>query len=170
MNYFQLYDIPQQIVIDKEVVQKKYYKLCKQYHPDKLINATADELAQGENLIALINAGYKILMDENLTFHYYLQLLNIIGDNDNIKLPKDFLMEMMDTNEQIVEARLENNQSQIEKINLEINALDLNFKTTINKLLNNYEQEPNDGLKQDIQIIYYKQKYLKRIFELLQNI
>jgi molecular chaperone HscB len=169
MNYFQLYELPQQIVIDKEKVQKKYYQLCRQYHPDKLINASDDALKIGQDLITSVNAGYKILMDDTLLFNYYLQLNNIISEDDNIKLPNDFLMEMMDANEQIIDAQVENNSAILNQLKNNFGTLESNFKTNIISLLNKYEQEPTENVKQEIQIIYFKQKYLKRIFELLNK-
>jgi len=45
MNYFELFDIPVQLAIDKKSIPKKYFELSRLYHPDLYANAAEDEKA-----------------------------------------------------------------------------------------------------------------------------
>jgi molecular chaperone HscB len=109
MTYFELYNEPINLMIDASALKKTYYKLSMQYHPDKVLGN--DAIAQDEalQLSASVNEGYKTLSDFQLRMAYILQSQQIITENETYQLPNDFLMEMMDLNEKIMDAKMENN-------------------------------------------------------------
>ena len=72
MNHFQLFDIPQNYIIDQAFLQKSYFALQAKHHPDR---ARSDE-ERRKNLehSMLINEAFKILKDDYLRSKYMLEL------------------------------------------------------------------------------------------------
>ena len=46
MNYFELFEIPIQFIVDKAALPRKYFKLSKKYHPDYFANETAEKQSE----------------------------------------------------------------------------------------------------------------------------
>src|SRR5687768_10305060 len=103
MNYFELFDLPLGPVVNKQALNKKYIELQKKYHPD--FNADLDDRDKELNLIqsADVNKAYKIFRDEDKTLEYFLTLTGIAETDEKYDLPKEFLMEMMELNEALME-------------------------------------------------------------------
>jgi molecular chaperone HscB len=43
MNYFELFEIPVQLKVDKASLPKKYFEFSRKYHPDFFVNASEEE-------------------------------------------------------------------------------------------------------------------------------
>src|ERR1700760_6148 len=103
MNYFEFYDIPESFAVDVPALKKKFYELSKRYHPD--FYANEDEAKQQEilELSTLNNKAYQTLSDPGKRLEYILQLHDLVSDGAKPQLPADFLMEMMDINERLMD-------------------------------------------------------------------
>ena len=67
MNYFELFELPVSIQIDKAKLAEKYFELQKKYHPDFFVNATEHEQAEALEISSLLNKALKILKSEDQT-------------------------------------------------------------------------------------------------------
>ena len=63
MNYFELFDIEQNYIIDQTRLRKQYLALQEKYHPDK----AKDELQRHKNAeySMFANAAFKVLKDSS---------------------------------------------------------------------------------------------------------
>ena len=75
----------------------------------------------------------------------------------------------MEVNENLMEAKMENDVHTIEKINAAIEQLQQTIFKPVEKIIENY-QEDNATQEELLQIksYYYQKKYLKRILESLK--
>ena len=155
MNYFELFDLPVSLKIDKTNLAKKYFELQKQFHPDFFTQATEDEQANALEKSSQINKALKIFKNEAETIKYVLQLKNLLEEEEKYQLPTDFLMEVMELNEELSE----NSQQQISNFETEI------YKPVkgIIENFNNLTTCTPDLLK--VKEYYYKKKYLQRILD-----
>src|ERR1700744_934464 len=103
MNYFDFYAIPESFNPDAALLKKRFYELSKQYHPD--FYANEDEVKQQEilELSTINNKAYQTLSDPTKRLEYILRLHNLVSDGAKPQLPADFLMEMMDINERLMD-------------------------------------------------------------------
>eukprot|EP01037_Dinobryon_pediforme_P000940 gene940-947_t len=103
MNYFEFYGIPESFAPDTALLKKKFYELSKKYHPD--FYANEDEAKQQEilELSTLNNKAYQTLSDPNKRLEYILSLHELLKEGAKPQLPADFLMEMMDINERLMD-------------------------------------------------------------------
>ena len=154
MNYFELFDIPVSLKIDKANLVKKYFELQKQFHPDFFTQATEDEQANALEQSSQINKALKIFKNEAETIKYVLQLKNLLEEEEKYQLPPAFLMEVMELNEELSE----NSQMQIS-----------NFETEIYKpvqgIIENFDSVTTTADLLKVKEYYYKKKYLQRILD-----
>ena len=163
MNYFELFSLPLSPTVDKASLGSKYFELQKQYHPDHFLQE-----AEGVQEIALeksaaVNKAYSIFQDKDKTLEYFLQVSGFLEENEKYELPNEFLMEMMDINELLMEAEPGEIKKQVEKFETEMN-------TIIQPILNRHADDTiyEDDLRQ-LKEYHFKKKYLQRILDRLAD-
>ncbi|RVU01071.1 Fe-S protein assembly co-chaperone HscB [Mucilaginibacter limnophilus] len=169
MNYFEFYNIPESFLIDEGALKKQFYALSKQYHPD--FHATEDEDRQQEilELSTLNNKAYQTLADPAKRLEYILKEHGLLEEGAKPQLPADFLMEMMDINERLMEIE---NADQLAAISAEAAAVEGDIVREISELTANYptlNYTAKEDRLSEIVNLYYRQKYLLRIRESLDT-
>jgi len=169
MNYFEFYGIAETFKPDTSQLKKQFYAFSKQYHPDFFANEDDDKQQEILELSTLNNKAYQTLNDPNKLLDYILRLHNLVSEGAKPQLPADFLMEMMDINERLMEVET---AEQFGHIGAEVAAIEGDMVEQLNTLTKDYESL-NDTAKEsklnDIANIYYRQKYLLRIKESLDT-
>lgn len=169
INYFEFYDIPEAFNLDEVALKKKFYALSKQYHPD--FYAGEDEAKQQEilEISTINNKAYQTLSNPAKRLEYILKQHDLVSEGAKPQLPADFLMEMMDLNERLMEA---DDAEELAKIRTEALSVEDDLNTQLQALTADYETL-NDTAKEDrlnhIADIYFRQKYLLRIKESLNT-
>ena len=169
MNYFEFYGIPESFKIDQALLKKKFYELSKLYHPD--FYANEDETRQQEilELSTINNKAYHALGDPAKRLEYILKLHDLVSEVATPQLPADFLMEMMDINERLMEV---DDATHLAAITAETLAIEGDMNEELAKLTEDYEHLDDIAKESrliEIANIYYKQKYLLRIKESLST-
>jgi len=169
MNYFEFYAIPESFNPDGALLKKSFYKLSKEYHPDFYANETDERQQEILELSTLNNKAYHTLSDPAKRLEYILRSHELVSDGAKPQLPGDFLMEMMDLNERLMEVE---NAEQLAGITAEALAIEGDMQNDLDTLTADYDSL-NDTAKEDrlnhIADIYYRQKYLLRIKESLDT-
>lgn len=173
MNYFELYDLPITFNPNQELVKQKFYSLSKKYHPDFYINE--DQAKQDEvlELSTLNNKAYQTLKEPQKCLQYILKLKNQLSEEEKYALPQDFLMDMMDVNETLMDLEFESDVSKIEIIKQQVNDLVLDLGKELANLTSNFESasvDEQNELLVAIKDIYFRNKYLSRIKESIVRI
>jgi molecular chaperone HscB len=168
-NYFALFDLPMSFCPDVASVKSQFYKLSKQYHPDRV--AQTDEAAKADVLhkAALINDAYKTLSDPDKTMAYVLRMHHLLEDEEKYNLPPDFLMDMMELNESVsdYEDAPEKESLQSQAHQALVAQLD-QWDDALKPLLIAFEQaEDKEPVLLKIKDFYFRKKYLLRIRERL---
>ncbi len=160
MNYFELFEIPLGPAVDKAIVSRNYLQLQKKYHPDFFTGAGEVEQEEVLELSADINKAYKIFQNADKTIEYFLQVSGIISADEKFQLPNDFLLEMMEINEALLE--------EPEKAKKEVNKIGEKLNIEMKGIVDNYWLGLTDGTSlQHLKTIYFKKKYLQRILDRL---
>jgi len=162
MNYFELFEIPVTPKVDPSTLTKKYFELQRKNHPDFFSDATDTEKQLIIQLSADINKAYTTFKDDQKTLEYFLMLNGIKEHDEKYNLPNEFLMEMMDFNEELLEISKE---TAIKKIK-EYKMLLFN---EIKDSIENYEQQTSEEAMLKMKEYYNKKKYLNRILDRLED-
>ncbi len=161
MNYYKLFDLAESLVVDKNLVSKKYIFLQKKYHPDFFTQQSETEKEEALATSAAINKAYNIFSNKEKTIEYFLQLKGIIVSEEKYALPPSFLMEMMELNEEFeTDKNIEN----------KIEAFEISLNDAVKPLLSlKNSNDLDENALQQLKLYYYKKKYLKRVLERLDD-
>ena len=103
MNYFEVFGLPKLLGIDIKALEKKFHELSRQYHPDYFTTGSAEDKQKALSMTSLLNDAYRTLRHPVRRVEYLLELEGFKSDGS--KVPKSFLMEMFEINEQIEEVK-----------------------------------------------------------------
>ena len=159
MNYFELFDLPVSLSIDKSGLAKKYFELQKKYHPDFYTQADEAEQEDALERSSDINKALKIFKDKDSTIKYVLQLKGLLEEEEKYQLPPDFLMEVMELNENLSEDSTE-----------AITAFENEIYASVKQIIECYDDTTittKSLLK--VKEYYFKKKYLQRILDRLDD-
>ena len=163
INFFEFYNIPEAFKIDEVKLKKQFYELSKQYHPDFYTNESDERQQEILELSTINNTAYKMLSDPNKRLAYILNQHELLNEVAKPQLPGDFLMEMMDINERLMEV---DGGEQLAAITAEVLEIENDLQQKLDAETADY-QELDDTAREDrlntIADIYYRQKYLLRI-------
>ena len=165
-NYFDFYSLPETFVPDANVIQTTYYRLSRQYHPDFHATKTSDEQAEMLRLSTLNTDAYRTLSDPDRRMAYILSQRGLLEEGKQEPLPPEFLMDVMDLNEQLMEQEIEPNPATRAAIEADVKALADTLDAGIQPLLAGYEGLPaghRPAELQQIRTYYLKKRYLLRI-------
>ena len=170
MNYFEFYGIPVSFTIDEELLKRKYLEFSRKYHPDYFINESEAKQTEILELSTLNTKAFQALSDFDKRMKYILELKNLIFEGERYELPPDFLMEMMDINEGLMELKMEPDQKKISDFELQISNLQNQLFEKVTSVIENYNDSTaiDEDLKK-IKDYYYKKKYLLRIRQSLDT-
>jgi molecular chaperone HscB len=159
MNYFELFDLPVSLNVDKSRLAKKYFELQKKYHPDYFTQATEAEQEEALEKSSAVNKALKILKDKDSTIKYLLQLKGLLEEEEKYLLPPDFLMEVMELNEELTAESA-----------TAINDFEKDIYSGVQSIIEQYDDAAvttAELLK--VKEYYFKKKYLQRILDRLDD-
>ncbi len=169
MNYFEFYDLAETFAINDAFLKKKFYELSKIYHPDFYANENEAKQAEILELSTLNNKAYQTLSNPAKRLEYVLKLHDLVSEGAKPQLPADFLMEMMDINERLMEV---NDAGELGAITGEVLAIEGDMNEKLEQLTADYEQlddTAKESRLNELADIYFRQKYLLRIKESLNT-
>ncbi|MFC5283959.1 iron-sulfur cluster co-chaperone HscB C-terminal domain-containing protein [Pedobacter alpinus] len=168
MDYFKFYDIPLSFSPDQALVKKKFYVFSKQYHPDFFVNESEEKQQEILELSTLNNKAFQTLSNPDKLLPYVLTLKDVLIDGEKYNLPQDFLMDMMDVNEAIMELEFEQDVTKLLEARKNADQIETNLNSELGLLTVDFENL-NDDLAREILLkikdIWYRKKYLLRIRE-----
>ena len=157
MNYFELFEMPVTLEIDPGKLAKKYFELQKKYHPDFYTQASEYEQEEALEISSQLNKALKVFKDQDETIKYVLQLKGLLEEEEKYQLPPDFLMEMMELNEELSDESA-----------ARIASIEKELYSEVGSIIENYNDERiREQELQKLKAYYYKKKYLKRILDRL---
>jgi molecular chaperone HscB len=119
-NFFEVFGLPRALAIDVAALQRRFYELSRQYHPDFHQAAPPDGQARALDASARVNAAYRVLRDPIARVEYLVRLEEgrDMKDGDETvdghgpsrstvkpKAPPELLEEMFEIQETLQDAR-----------------------------------------------------------------
>lgn len=170
MNYFEFYGIPVSLSVDEPALRRTFYQNSKKYHPD--FHTLAGEAQQAEmlELATRNNEAYQTLSDPDRRMRYVLQLYGMLEEEGKQTVPQDFLMDMMEINEAIMELEFDFDSEKYAQTQEAVQQLENDLLLEIRPLLetDSWETDPAVQL-QPVLEYFLKKRYLLRIRENLSK-
>lgn len=108
-DYFVVFELPRKLQVDLEELQRRFYELSRQHHPDFHQMAGEDERAAALESSALINRAYRALRDPLARVEYLIALEEGREAKEGVavkpKAPTELLEEMLEVQEALEEAK-----------------------------------------------------------------
>lgn len=171
MNYFELYGLPVLMKVDASEIRQKFYELSRKYHPD--FYTQEDDVFQTDVLekSADVNRAFKVFQNTDDTIKYVLQLKQLIHDEEKYELDPEFLMEVMEINENLMELEMGADKEALEECEQQTKKLLNQIYQDVAHIVESYQEDVTTE-KELLQVkgYYYKKKYLQRILDKIYQI
>lgn len=114
-TYFAIFHLPRKLTIDTTALERDFYRLSRQLHPDLYARKSAEEQAWSLRQSSLLNDAYRTLKDPVGRTAYLLKLEGVRIEDENAetrdpktrqnRVPADLLEEVFELNMQLEEMR-----------------------------------------------------------------
>ena len=105
-DYFGLFGLQPAFHVDTTTLELTYRDLQSMVHPDRYAHTHAAERRLSMQWATRVNEAYRTLKDPLLRAQYLLARQGVdVGEESNIAMPPQFLMEQMEWREAVAEAR-----------------------------------------------------------------
>jgi molecular chaperone HscB len=105
-DYFEFFGLERKLVIDLESLQKRFYDLSRQWHPDRFSRRPAHEQTEALEATSILNDGYRTLKDPVRRAEYLLTEEGFpIGEQRSRDVPPELLEEVFELNMLLEELR-----------------------------------------------------------------
>jgi molecular chaperone HscB len=102
-DYFAFFGLPRRLRLDEGALEKEFYALSRQLHPDYFMNASEAERQSSVERASRLNDAYRTLRDRTARAQYLLELSGY--KQAEKKAPPDLLEEVFELNMQVEELK-----------------------------------------------------------------
>lgn len=170
MNYFEFFNLPIKLGVDLEHLKKRFYENSKKYHPDFFTLAKPEAQTESLDKSTLNNQAYKTLANFDLRIKYFLELYNQLEPEGENQIPKDFLLEMMELNEKLMELEFDYDEATHKNIETGYVELTKKLRKTIHPLEKKLGSQLSEDEWKQLLDFYLKNQYLKRFADNLEKV
>lgn len=169
MNYFELFEIPVQLKVDFPSLNRKYIELSRKYHPDYFVNKSPEKQAEALDKSTLLNKALKTFKNGEETIKYVLHLKGLLEEEEKYELPAEFLMEVLEINEKLMDA------GGAPDLLINLKTAIANLQSEIYEPVKQIVEHYQEGITSEKELLqvkeyYFKKKYLDRIKEQLKSL
>ncbi len=98
-NFYEFFGIERKLQVNEEALQRRFYELSRQWHPDRFSRKSSEEQAQSLRATAILNDGYRTLRDPVKRAEYLLKEEGFpIGEQRSKDVPPELLEEVFELN------------------------------------------------------------------------
>ena len=170
MSYFEFYNIPVSLDVNEADLKQKFYANSKKFHPDFFTLEEVEKQTEALELSTKNNTAYKTLANFDKRLHYLLTFKGVLAEEGKNTIPQDFLMEMMDVNEAVMELQFDYDQDSFNKILDEVRQTKATLLSEINDIIPKKGGEITDDDFSSLKNYYLKSKYLIRLEENIKKL
>lgn len=156
-DYFALLGFERYFNIDYDQLEKRYFELQRQFHPDRVIGKSSSERLAALNKSTDINAAYEALKQPLKRAEHLLKLngVSVNEENGSVKPSQELLMEMLELQERLSEAANPGEISSYTKM------AEQETEKSIRGLIKAFEEDKLDEAAQ----LTIRLKYLTKFFD-----
>ena len=104
VNYFEALELPEQLSLDRQDLEARFYRLSRTLHPDRFARATPKEQQRALDASAVLNDAYRVLRDPVARAEYLLSLKGVAAA-DPKHVPPELLEEVFELNMALEEVK-----------------------------------------------------------------
>lgn len=165
MNFFKLYNIPEQFQVDLAQLAITYQKLAQLTHPDKFAAGSESEKLAAVQKNAQVNDGYQVLKKPLSRAEHILELRGVeLRHEQRTMQDPAFLMQQMEWREQLEELDVSSDPVDVlEDLDDEINNQIKAHLKSLEELLNDNTSEQDNKAADEVRKLKFLYKLLHEI-------
>jgi molecular chaperone HscB len=148
-DFFEVLGVPRKYHLAKPDLEARYHALSKQLHPDRFARATPRERLNAVQQTTDLNDAWRVLRDPVKRAEYLLKLEGLdVADEKSASVKADpaLLMEMMEKNEQLAEARAAQDARRIVALEEEVRAAEVAALADVHEGFTLYDHDDRSSL------------------------
>lgn len=168
-NFFELFNVSVSFEIDLDLIQQRYRDLQKAVHPDKFVNATAQEKRLSMQQTSWINEALNTLKQPVDRASYLLKLKGVdINLENETTMDKEFLMEQIEMREAL--SIVNSKKDPLEELDRINNTIKNKTDAMAESFSRAYAENKLDDAKEWIRKMQFMKKAKNEVGELLADI
>lgn len=166
MDYYTFFGFERKLALDASLLQKRFYELSREYHPDRFAQKPAADRLKAEEASAILNDGYRVLRDPVQRAEYVLKLEGFdIGEQRSKDVPPELLEEVFELNMALEELRHgdeEARDSLREARNKFLGMRDA-IDSELDSLGRRYDESKDRAILQQIRGVLNRRRYIRNL-------
>ena len=165
-DYFELLGVPRSLNLSLDELQKSYYDLSRQVHPDRFMQKPEAERQRALDMSSALNDAYRTLKDPIKRAQYLLTLEGFdVGEQRSKDVPPELLEEVFELNMALEEMRSgdESARPQIEQAEKTFTNMLAETDGQIEALFGQYDTERSRDVLVEIRNVLNRRKYIQNL-------
>jgi molecular chaperone HscB len=170
-NYYDFFGLDRKLSVDEALLQKRFYELSRQWHPDRFSRRDAADQAESLDATSVLNDGYRTLRDPIRRAEYVLTEEGFpIGEQRSKDVPPELLEEVFDLNMMLEEMKTgdEEVRPQLEAARQNFMSMRENTDTELRNLFAKYDaseaqSETAHQALQEIRGVLNRRRYIENL-------
>ncbi|HMJ60541.1 MAG TPA: Fe-S protein assembly co-chaperone HscB [Bryobacteraceae bacterium] len=170
-NFFAFFGLEPKLRLDMESLQKRFYELSRNWHPDRFTRKSAEEQSEALEATAILNDGYRTLRDPVKRAEYLLTEEGFpIGEQRSKDVPPELLEEVFELNMMLEELKSgdEEARAQLQAAKAHFASLKLSVDEELEKLFAKYDvaetrSETAKQALQEIRGVLNRRRYIENL-------
>jgi molecular chaperone HscB len=160
-DYFAVFGLERRLVIDEASLQKKFYELSRQFHPDRFASRPPAEQTYALDFTALLNDGYRVLRDPVRRAEYLLKLEGFdIGEQRSKDVPPELLEEVFELNMMLESAP---GRDELEQARTKFAGMQSECDGEIAALAGQYDAAPSRDALTNLRGVLNRRRYIQNL-------
>ena len=166
MDYFSFFGLERKLTLDASQLQKRFYELSREYHPDRFAQKSAAERLKAEEASAVLNDGYRVLRDPVHRAEYVLKQEGFdVGEQRSKDVPPELLEEVFELNMALEELRHgdEDARASLSEAHQKFVGMRSGADEELAALGRRYDQSPDRAILQQIRAVLNRRRYIRNL-------
>jgi len=165
-DYFELFGIPRSLNLSLDDLQRRFYELSRQLHPDRFMRKPEAERERALEMSSALNDGNRTLKDPIKRAQYLLKLEGFeIGEQRSNDVPPELLEEVFELNMALEEIRGgdESARPQLEQAEANFTRMMSEVDQRLQQLFEKYDRAPQRETLSEIRGLLNRRKYIQNL-------
>jgi molecular chaperone HscB len=167
-DYYELFGIPRSLTLSLDELQKRFYDLSRQLHPDRFVQKPEADRERALDMSSDLNDAYRTLKDPLKRAQYLLRLEGFdIGEQRSKDVPPELLEEVFELNMAIEEMRGGDDSArpQLEQAETNFTRMMSEVDNQLESLFAKYDRAPNRETLAEIRGVLNRRKYIQNLVD-----
>ena len=165
-DYYELFGIPRSLDLSVDELQKRFYGLSRQLHPDRFMQKPAAERQRALDMSSAVNDAYRTLKDPIKRAQYLLGLEGFdSGEQRSKEVPAELLEEVFELNTALEEMRGGDDSArpQLEQADKNFTAMLDEVDRQLEVLFQRYDASQSRDVLAEVRYALNRRKYIQNL-------